>query len=126
MSQVSGHLAAHPPAGFANTALLKPRGALYLASLGQQVLLDQLKQELAPSCPRLELLDAGGTVISTATTDANGDYRFAGLPPGVYSVRQPTQPPGTSNGIITHPNHPDNPVILYAVYENDYRKSNSL
>jgi SnoaL-like domain len=32
--------------------------------------------------------------------------------------------PGTSNGIITHPNHPDNPVILYAVYENDYRKIN--
>ena len=52
----------HPPAGFANTALLKPRGALYLANLGQQALLDQLKRELAPSCPRLELLDAAQTL----------------------------------------------------------------
>ena len=34
--------------------------------------------------------------------------------------------PGTSNGIITHPNHPDNPVILYAVYENDYRKIDGI
>lgn len=39
-----------------------PRGALYLASLGQQALLDQLKQELEPSCPRLELLDAAQTL----------------------------------------------------------------
>ncbi len=49
----------------------------------------------------IELLDAGGVVISTAITDANGDYRFAGLAPGVYSVREPTQPAGTGNGITT-------------------------
>ena len=49
----------------------------------------------------VELLDAGGLLIATTTTDSNGDYRFAGLPPGVYSVREPTQPAGTSNGITT-------------------------
>ncbi len=49
----------------------------------------------------LELLDAGGAVIATTTTDANGSYRFVDRPPGVYSVRQPTQPVGTSNGITS-------------------------
>jgi uncharacterized repeat protein (TIGR01451 family) len=49
----------------------------------------------------IELLDAGGTVMGTTTTDANGNYRFANLAPGNYSVRQPTQPAGTSNGITS-------------------------
>ncbi len=49
----------------------------------------------------VELLNAGGTVIATTTTDASGDYRFTGLAPGVYSVREPLQPAGTSNGITT-------------------------
>lgn len=32
------------------------------------------------------LLDAGGNVIATTTTDANGNYSFAGLPDGSYTV----------------------------------------
>jgi uncharacterized repeat protein (TIGR01451 family) len=47
----------------------------------------------------LELLDAGDNVVATTTTDASGNYSFAGLTPGTYSVRQPDQPADTSNGI---------------------------
>ena len=34
----------------------------------------------------LNLLDSGGNVIATTTTDANGNYSFVGLPDGDYSV----------------------------------------
>ena len=48
--------------------------------------------------PRLEgvqidLLDASGNVLATTTTDANGQYSFTGLRPGVYGVRE-HQPAG--------------------------------
>jgi uncharacterized repeat protein (TIGR01451 family) len=46
----------------------------------------------------VELLDSGGAVVTTTTTDANGAYSFAGLLPGTYSVREPNQPAGSSNG----------------------------
>ncbi len=49
----------------------------------------------------IELLDNGGGVITTTTTDANGDYRFDNLDPATYSVRQPNQPANSSNGITT-------------------------
>ena len=49
----------------------------------------------------IELLNSGGTVISTATSDANGAYSFSGLAPGTYSVREPTQPVNTANGQTT-------------------------
>lgn len=38
----------------------------------------------------IELLDAGGMVIATTMTDANGDYYFGGLDPGDYSLNIPT------------------------------------
>jgi hypothetical protein len=34
----------------------------------------------------VNLLDANGNVVQTATTDANGKYLFSGLTPGTYSV----------------------------------------
>ncbi|MCE1225101.1 MAG: hypothetical protein LWW87_01305 [Geobacteraceae bacterium] len=46
----------------------------------------------------IELQDNGGTVIATTTTAADGSYSFNNLAPGTYSVREPTQPGGTSNG----------------------------
>ncbi|MDI1226761.1 MAG: SdrD B-like domain-containing protein [bacterium] len=49
----------------------------------------------------IELLDGGGTVINTTTTNGAGAYSFTNLAPGTYSVREPTQPAGTSNGITT-------------------------
>ena len=42
--------------------------------------------------------DTGATVNLTTTTDANGDFRFDGLRPGTYTVTEPQQPTGTSNG----------------------------
>ncbi len=43
----------------------------------------------------------GGAALTQTTTDAQGNYLFAGLPAGNYSVCQPAQPAGTSNGITT-------------------------
>ncbi len=40
-----------------------------------------------------------GAVSLTTTTDSSGAYAFAGLRPGSYTVTQPAQPAGTSNGI---------------------------
>lgn len=49
----------------------------------------------------IELLDAGNNVVASTTTDANGHYSFGALPPGTYSIRQPAQPAGTSNGLTS-------------------------
>ena len=43
------------------------------------------------------LLDASGTTISTARTNANGEYSFGGLLPGTYSVNEQT-PSGLIDG----------------------------
>jgi large repetitive protein len=42
-----------------------------------------------------------GSPTATTTTDVNGTYLFSGLAAGTYSVCEPTQPTGTSNGITT-------------------------
>ena len=49
----------------------------------------------------IELLDSIGTVITSQQTDSSGNYSFTNLEPGTYSVREPTQPTGTANGITT-------------------------
>ncbi|RME36072.1 MAG: DUF11 domain-containing protein, partial [Gammaproteobacteria bacterium] len=43
----------------------------------------------------------GNPVTATVTTDSDGRYTFTGLPAGTYTVEQPDQPEGTSNGITT-------------------------
>lgn len=40
----------------------------------------------------------GTTVELSVTTDVDGHYRFTSLPPGTYTVTEPTQPPGTLDG----------------------------
>ncbi len=40
-------------------------------------------------------------VINPATTDSQGNYLFATLPAGAYSVCEPIQPSGTDNGATT-------------------------
>ncbi len=45
----------------------------------------------------IELLDSAGNVVATTTTDANGAYRFTGLAPGVYGIRE-QQPAGYFDG----------------------------
>ncbi len=42
-----------------------------------------------------------GTPVATTITDAQGNYLFAGLVAGSYSVCQPNQPDGTINGKTT-------------------------
>lgn len=42
-----------------------------------------------------------GTPVATTITDAQGNYLFAGLAAGSYSVCQPNQPDGTINGQTT-------------------------
>ena len=44
---------------------------------------------------------AGGAVSRTTTTDALGAWSFSSLPPGTYTVTEPTQPPATLNGATT-------------------------
>ncbi|UUZ68560.1 FAD-binding oxidoreductase [Polaromonas sp. P1(28)-13] len=51
-----------PPEGFASAPLMQPRGALYLATPGQEALMAQTRTELATSCPDLEVLDARATL----------------------------------------------------------------
>jgi Legume lectin domain/SdrD B-like domain/Bacterial pre-peptidase C-terminal domain/Bacterial Ig-like domain len=40
----------------------------------------------------IDLFDAAGTIIATTTTDMNGDYSFANLGPGTYTVQEELQP----------------------------------
>ena len=48
----------NPPAGFAATPLLAPRGALYVGAPGQRDMLDALEAELRPHTPTLRRLSA--------------------------------------------------------------------
>ena len=41
---------------------------------------------------------AGNAVVRSTPTDASGNYRFEGLAPGNYALREPSQPAGTLNG----------------------------
>ncbi len=41
---------------------------------------------------------AGNAVSRSSPTDANGHYRFEGLAPGTYALREPVQPAGTLTG----------------------------
>lgn len=76
-----------------------------LSSISGTVFLDQNNnglKELADTAlagVTVELLNGSGTVLTTAVTDAAGAYSFPGLPPGTYSVREPTQPADTANGL---------------------------
>ena len=42
---------------------------------------------------------SGAAVTRSTTTDALGNYAFANLAPGVYTLREPTQPAQTLNGV---------------------------
>jgi len=46
---------------------------------------------------KIELLDANGNVLKTTFTDKNGNYKFDGLPPGTYGVKEYT-PAGYYDG----------------------------
>lgn len=80
------------------------------ASISGRVFLDYnndglengLDQGIAGQIIQLTGTDINNNSVSlSVTTDANGHYSFAGLVPGVYTVIQPNQPVGTSNGITS-------------------------
>ena len=52
----------HPPENFAAVPLMHPRGALYLATPGQEAQLAQMRAALAAACPGLQELDAAATL----------------------------------------------------------------
>ena len=58
LTRASREFYAHPPAGFVHGPLLTPRGVLYLATQGQDALLQQTRINLMPTCPDLALLPA--------------------------------------------------------------------
>ena len=74
------------------------------SSISGRVFLDQNDNgvenatDTALSGVQIELLNASNVVVATMTTDAAGNYMFANLAPGTYSVREPVQPSGTANG----------------------------
>ena len=61
----------------------------------------------------VSLKDAGGTVIATTTTDANGDYAFTNLPPGYYEIIE-TNPPGYDSQSDADGGDPDSITKLSA------------
>ena len=56
---------------------------------------DPLRDPIAGTT--IELYDADGNLLATTLTDANGDYEFTGLTPGIYSVVE-VQPDGFLDG----------------------------
>jgi serine-aspartate repeat-containing protein C/D/E len=93
-------------------------GEILPASIEGRVIVDSngnciLDAELDRPLPgiTIELLNDRGQVIQTTTTDEDGRYRFSGLIPGQYSVRE-TQPQdlhqgsaevGNGGGVVTSP-----------------------
>jgi len=95
------------------TNLTVDAGIFIPAQLGDLVWRDNnsngLQDNGEPGVPgvTVQLRNAGGTVISTTTTDANGNYLFPGLLPGTYSVC--FQPPAGTQ--LTTPNTGANDAI---------------
>ncbi|MEZ5327484.1 MAG: SdrD B-like domain-containing protein [Verrucomicrobiales bacterium] len=57
------------------------------------------------------LRDSGGNVIGTATTDGSGNYAFANLPAGDYTVTE-TDPSGTTSGTDKDSADNDNVIAI--------------
>ncbi len=51
----------------------------------------------------VELVDGSGTVIATVQTDASGNYSFASVNPGTYTVRVVTSDPDLRGAVPTAP-----------------------
>ncbi|MEO8606576.1 MAG: SdrD B-like domain-containing protein [Chloroflexota bacterium] len=68
-------------------------GVVPLASIGDFVWRDMNNNgvqdggEIGLSGVTVRLLDSGGTVIATTTTDGSGNYAFTLLPPGTYGIQ---------------------------------------
>jgi hypothetical protein len=80
---------------------------IVLSSISGTVFLDQNNNgvqngaDTGISGVTIQLLNAVNSVVATTTTDASGNYSFSGLQPGTYSVREPSQPANSANGITS-------------------------
>ncbi len=75
-----------PPAEIAGIVFVD-RNANAIRDLGEPTL----------SGVRIDLIDSTGRIVATTTTDPDGQYRFANLPAGTYTLRE-TQPIGYLQG----------------------------
>ena len=57
LTRASREFYEHPPQGFTAQRLLSPRGAMYLASPGQEDLMERTRAEMIATCPALQSLD---------------------------------------------------------------------
>ena len=80
LTRASRQFYEQPPAGFCESALLQPRGALYVAQHGQQAAMQHLHADLAPTCPDLQVLDAAATVVNAAGAWADEVGALFGAP----------------------------------------------
>lgn len=62
LTRASREFYQNPPADFASTPLVKPRGVLYLATPEQSAKLQSTRDELAPTCPNLTEIDRDATL----------------------------------------------------------------
>ncbi len=62
LTRASREFYQNPPADFASTPLVKPRGVLYLATPEQSAKLESTRTELAPTCPNLTEIDRDATL----------------------------------------------------------------
>ncbi|MGL4409437.1 MAG: beta strand repeat-containing protein [Zoogloea sp.] len=75
------------------------------STLSGQVFLDQNNNGVLNAADSgisgvaIQLLNGSGTVVASTTTDSSGNYSFANLNPGTYSIVEPAQPANTSNGL---------------------------
>ena len=94
----SGDTSGSPDNDFAEVALSSIAGNVFLDVNNNGV---RNGADTAFVGETIELLDNLGGLITSTTTDSNGDYAFTGLSPDTYSVRQPNQPANSSDGIVT-------------------------
>lgn len=109
-SQIGGIVLNAAPGGEVSGSANNNFAEIVLSSIAGTVFLDQNNDGVqngpdTPIAGVLIELRRGPTCASpleaSRITAADGSYSFPNLPPGTYSVCQPSQPPNTSNGITT-------------------------
>ena len=92
----SGRVASSPANNFAEVAVSSISGRVFLDLNNNGI---QNGSDTALTGVSIELRDGSGTLLQSVLTNASGEYLFANLAPGTYSVREAAQPAGTSNGL---------------------------